>query len=77
MEPTLRNKDSVASDFVDNAMRASDAAGPITGKLMAERLRFANAREGVQPDIVEQAFNSLADPLVGATPVFDVSLRLR
>lgn len=77
MEPTLRNKDSVASDFVDNAMLASDAAGPITGKLMAEWLRFANAREGVQSDIVEQAFNSLADPLVGATPVFDVSLRLR
>lgn len=56
MESTLCNKDGVACDLVDNPMFASDAAGPITGKLMAERLRFANAREGVQSVIVEQAF---------------------
>ena len=77
MTSALRNKDGVASNFVDNAMFTSDAARPVPSKLMAQRLWLANAREGMQSDVVQQAFDPLADALVRATPVFDIFPRLR
>ena len=42
MIPQLGYDYGIILDFVDNAMFIGNSAGPISGKTMSERLRFAN-----------------------------------
>jgi len=67
--PRLEEIDSVLGDAIDEAMLLGDAAAPAAGQLVLERLRLADAREGVGEDSGHQVKDSERGFAVRLDPV--------
>lgn len=68
--------DSIANDAIHKPVFASDTSRPIAGQLMAQRLWFADAGEGVRNGVRYETLDALDDAFVGAVPVGKILLRL-
>jgi hypothetical protein len=65
----LSYKDSSFSRTVNNAVLVVDASGPVTGKTVFERFRFAWTRERIVHDLMDQPVYSFEHVLVRLLPV--------